>query len=49
MDYTAWRKPERVFGLSFGEDVMEVPSMELLTGSDLPPWLRHQSIVMKEK
>lgn len=33
LDYTDWRKPELVFGHSFREDVVEVPSMELLTGS----------------
>ncbi len=33
LNYTDWRKPELVFGHSFREDVVEVPSMELLTGS----------------
>lgn len=35
LDYTDWRKPELVFGHSFSEDVVEVPSMELLTGSHI--------------
>ncbi len=42
LDYTDWRKPELVFGHSFREDVVEVPSTELLAGSRI---LRQHCII----